>query len=95
MNNVSNQELTRLVSVIDYSEALTITGSEKDVKGECETAKRYGFRAVVAFPQYLWLLVEHLEGSGVQGHRESGDRGKADSSPTRRRCLREESASSF
>jgi deoxyribose-phosphate aldolase len=55
-----------LVSAVDYSEALTITATEEDARSACETARQYGFRAVVAFPQYLGILVDELKGSGVQ-----------------------------
>lgn len=53
MYGVTEEEIRRLVSVIDYSEALTITASEDDVRIACEVAKTYGFRAVVAFPLIL------------------------------------------
>ena len=55
MYGVTKEEIKRLVSVIDYSEALTITATQDDVRTACETAKTYGFRAVVAFPQYLGI----------------------------------------
>jgi deoxyribose-phosphate aldolase len=63
---ITKEEIQRLVSAIDYSEALTITASEDEVRSVCESAKQYGFRAVVAFPQYLGILVDELEGSGVR-----------------------------
>ena len=66
MKGVSDEDISRLVPAIDYSEALTITASERDVQAACETAKRYGFRAVVAFPQYLGVIVDELEGSAVR-----------------------------
>jgi len=53
MYGINDEEIRRLVSVIDYAEALTITATIDDVLKSCEDAKRYGFRAVVAFPQYL------------------------------------------
>jgi deoxyribose-phosphate aldolase len=62
---ITDEEIQRLVSAVDYSEALTITATEDEVRAACTTAKRYGFRAVVAFPQYLGVLVDELEGSGV------------------------------
>ncbi len=64
--NVTDEEIRKLVRAIDYSEALTLTASERDARDACETAKRYGFRAVVAFPQYLGILVDELKGSGVR-----------------------------
>lgn len=65
MYGITEKEIKDLVAVIDYSEALTITASEADVKQACEDAKKYAFRAVVAFPQHLGLLVDNLKGSGV------------------------------
>jgi deoxyribose-phosphate aldolase len=66
MYGVSHEEIRRLVAVIDYSEALTITSTEKDVREACEAAKSYGFRAVVSFPQHLGLIVDTLKGSTVR-----------------------------
>ena len=66
MYRVTDDEIRRLLSAIDYSEALTITATEEDVRAACEAAKRYGFRAVVAFPQYLGILVDELAGTGVR-----------------------------
>lgn len=66
MHAVTSEEITRLVSAVDYSEALTITAGEQDVLLACQAARRYRFRAVVAFPQHLGTLVDGLEGSGVR-----------------------------
>lgn len=66
MYGVTKEEISRLVSVIDYSEVLTITATEGDVRTACEMAKTYGFRAVVAFPQYLGVLVDMLQGTSVR-----------------------------
>jgi deoxyribose-phosphate aldolase len=63
---ITNEEIQRLVSAVDYSEALGITATEGDVRAACTTAKQYSFRAVVAFPQYLGILVDELKGSGVR-----------------------------
>jgi len=63
---VTDEEVRQLVAVIDYSEALTITAGIDEVRSACQDAKRYGFRAVVAFPQYLGVLVDELKGSGVR-----------------------------
>ena len=63
---VTEEEIRGLVSVIDYSEALTIIATQGDVRAACETAKAYGFRAVVAFPQYLGILVDTLKGTNVR-----------------------------
>lgn len=66
MHGLSNDEIRQLVAVIDYSEALTITAGQGDAREACRQARRYGFRAVVAFPQFLPVLVEELAGSGVR-----------------------------
>lgn len=66
MYGVTKEEIGRLVSVIDYSEALTITATEGDVRTACEMAKTYDFRAVVAFPQYLGILVDLLQSTNVR-----------------------------
>jgi deoxyribose-phosphate aldolase len=66
MFGVTDQEIRRLVSAVDYSEVLTITAGEDEVRAACEAARRYRFRAVVAFPQYLGILVDELKGSGVR-----------------------------
>lgn len=66
MYGVTDQEIKSLVSVIDYSEALTITATQDDVRAACEAAKTYGFRAVVAFPQHLGILVDTLKGTNVR-----------------------------
>jgi len=66
MFGITDEEIKNLIAVTDYSEALTITATKEDVKTACELAKMYGFRAVVAFPQYLGLLVDALEGSGIR-----------------------------
>ena len=66
MYGITDQEIQRLVSAVDYSEALSITATEAEVRAACEVAKRYRFRAVVAFPQYLGILVDGLKDSGVR-----------------------------
>lgn len=65
MYGVTHEEISRLVSSIDYSEALTIIATEQDARTACEMAIKYQFRAVVAFPQYLGILVDMLKDSGV------------------------------
>lgn len=66
MYGVTKEEIKRLVSVIDYSESLTITATADDVKAACVDAKTYGFRAVVAFPQHIGILVDNLKGTNVR-----------------------------
>jgi deoxyribose-phosphate aldolase len=66
MYAVKGEEIQRLVAAVDYSEALSITATQDDVRAACAPAKRYGFRAVVAFPQHLGILVDELKGSGVR-----------------------------
>lgn len=65
MHGITNEEIQGVISAMDYAEALQITSTEEDVRAACEAAKKYGFRAVVAFPQYLGILVDSLKGSGV------------------------------
>jgi deoxyribose-phosphate aldolase len=50
---------------VDYSEALTVVATETEVLTACRDAREYGFRAVVAFPQFLGLLVDELDGTAV------------------------------
>jgi deoxyribose-phosphate aldolase len=66
MIGVTRAEIALLVSRVDYSEALTITASAENAKNACADARRYGFRAVVAFPQHLGVLVDSLAGSAVR-----------------------------
>jgi len=66
MQGVAVEEIRQLVAVIDYSEVLNITASEEDVRAACRAARNYRFRAVVAFPQYLGILVDELKDSGVR-----------------------------
>ena len=66
MQSVTDVEIERLVASVDYSEALTLTAGESEVRAACEVAKRYGFRAVVAFPQYLRILVDELKDSHIR-----------------------------
>jgi len=66
MIGITDEEIKALVSAVDYSEVLTITATKDKVKSACEEAKMYGFRAVVAFPQYIGVLVDALRGTGVR-----------------------------
>ncbi|MFB3828993.1 MAG: deoxyribose-phosphate aldolase [Bryobacteraceae bacterium] len=66
MHEVTSEEIARLVPVIDYAEALTITAGEAEVRAACLAARTHRFRAVVAFPQYLGILVDELRDSGVR-----------------------------
>jgi deoxyribose-phosphate aldolase len=65
MYGVTSEEISQLVAAIDYSDALSVTASQHDVRTACETAKIYGFRAVVAFPQHLGVLVDTLKGTNI------------------------------
>lgn len=65
MWNVTKEEVAKLVACVDYSEALTITAGPKEALAACADGKKYGFRAVVAFPWNLGILVDELKGSGV------------------------------
>ena len=66
MWSIKQEEIQKLVSVVDYSEALTLHAGPKEALAACEDAKRYGFRAVVAFPWNLGILVDALKGSGIR-----------------------------
>jgi deoxyribose-phosphate aldolase len=66
VQNITDGEIRQLIASVDYSEALTLTAGESEARAACEDAKRYGFRAVVAFPQYLGILVDELKGSHVR-----------------------------
>ena len=66
MFGITDEEIKGLISAIDYSEVLTITATKDEVQSACEDAKLYGFRAVVAFPQYIGVLVDALEGTDVR-----------------------------
>lgn len=66
MYQIMDEEIQYLISAVDYSEALSITATQDDVRTACETARQYGFRAAVAFPQHLGILVDELKGSGVR-----------------------------
>ncbi len=66
MHGVTPEEIRRLVAAIDYSEVLSITANEAEVRAACRTAREYRFRAVVAFPQHLGILVDELKDSGVR-----------------------------
>jgi deoxyribose-phosphate aldolase len=66
MHGVTSEEIRGLVAAIDYSDVLSITASEADLVAACRTARKYHFRAVVAFPQHLGTLVDQLKDSGVR-----------------------------
>ena len=59
---ISREEIKSLVAAVDYSDALSITAGEQDVRKAARAARRFGFGAVVAFPQYLGILVDELQG---------------------------------
>jgi deoxyribose-phosphate aldolase len=62
---IANQEIERLVAAIDYTNVLGVAATETEVRAACAQARRYGFRAVVALPHYLGVLVEELKGTGT------------------------------
>ena len=62
----AGEDIRRLVKAVDYSESLTITAGEREVRSACADAKRYGFRAVVAFPQFLGTIVDELSGTDIR-----------------------------
>jgi deoxyribose-phosphate aldolase len=85
---ITNEEIQCLVAGVDYSEALTVVAGEQEVRAACDAAKRYGFRAVVALPQYLGILVDELHGSGVRAQIPVGF--PCGGSTTRVKCLEAE-----
>jgi deoxyribose-phosphate aldolase len=62
---VSNEEIAKLVAAVDYSDALTITAGEAEVREACRVAAKYRLRSVAAFPQFVPVVAEALTGSGV------------------------------
>ncbi len=66
VQGATDAEIRQLIASVDYSEALTLTAGESEVRAACRDAIRYGFRAVVAFPQYLRILVDELAGTDVR-----------------------------
>jgi deoxyribose-phosphate aldolase len=66
VQDITQVEIRRLITSVDYSEALTLTAGESEVRAACRDAIRCGFRAVVAFPQYVRILVDELTGSNVR-----------------------------
>ena len=65
MWTIKPEEIEKLVAAVDYSEALTLHAGPKEALAACEDAKRYGFRAVVAFPWNLGVQVDALKGTGI------------------------------
>ena len=66
MWTIKPEEIQKLVSVVDYSEVLTLHAGAKEARAAAEDAVKYGFRAVVAFPWNLGVLVDTVKGSGVR-----------------------------
>jgi len=65
MYGVTSEEIARLVAAIDYTNVLSVTATEREVREACDQARQYHFRAVVALPQFLGVLVDELKGTGV------------------------------
>lgn len=57
---VDDTLIRRLLPTIDYSDPLRPDATEADVIRACEEGTTFGFRAVVAFPHYLPLVVREL-----------------------------------
>ena len=64
-HEIARDEIKALVMAVDYSEALTITAGEDGAISACHDAKRYGYRSVAVFPQFIPVVVEELKGSDV------------------------------
>ena len=69
MQGIDRREIEALIPAVDYSEALTITASPTDVREACLSARRYGFRSLAAFPQYVGLVAEELKALTRAGRR--------------------------
>ena len=54
-----------LAKIIDHTN-IDHSATEKDLKGTCQEAKKYGFRAVCCNPEYVRLVSKELKGSGVK-----------------------------
>ncbi len=65
MFGVTHQEIATLVAAVDYSDALTIVAGEAEVREACRVAAKYRLRSVAAFPQWVPVVVDALQGSGV------------------------------
>lgn len=59
------EEIRKICSCMDYSNALVVNAGKNLVVRACEEAKRYKMAAVAVFPSYIPLVAEHLKGSGV------------------------------
>jgi deoxyribose-phosphate aldolase len=65
MHAVTDEEIARLIAGVDYTNVLSVTATEGEVRDACAQARQYSFRAVVALPQYLGVLVDELKGTGI------------------------------
>jgi deoxyribose-phosphate aldolase len=88
MWNVKDEEIQKLIAAVDYSEALTLQAGPREALAACEDAKRYGFRAVVAFPWNLGVQADAVKGSGVLAQIVVGF--PSGCSTTRAKCLEAE-----
>lgn len=62
---VNERDVRRLLPTIDYSEPLKYEATPREVVQACRAGIAYGFRAVVAFPTNLELVVSELSGTDV------------------------------
>jgi deoxyribose-phosphate aldolase len=62
---VTHEEIARLVAAVDYSDALTVTAGEAEVREACRVAARYRLRSVAAFPQFVPVVFDALRGTSV------------------------------
>jgi deoxyribose-phosphate aldolase len=65
MYNITDDDIRRLVKAVDYTEVLSVAATEAQVRTACAQARPYGFRAVVALPQFLGVLADELAGTGI------------------------------
>ena len=65
MYGIMREEIDRLVAGVDYTNVLSVSATEREVREACAQARAHGFRAVVALPCYLGVLVDELKGTGI------------------------------
>ena len=63
--NIPLEDIRRLCSNLDYSEALLVQATPEMVKSACRDALRLKYAAVPVFPCYIPLVASELAGSGI------------------------------
>jgi deoxyribose-phosphate aldolase len=65
MYGITPEEIGKLVASVDYTNVLSVAATEREVREACAQARDYGFRAVVALPCHLGVLVDELKGTAI------------------------------